>query len=930
MKNFKIMKKSSVIIYTMIFIIIFSLYYVVFLQEDKTLIWSGDGINQHFSILYDFNEIIRNFIKNPSSGISEWSWNIAYGSDIIGAYSYYIIGDPFSYLSLLFPINKLEFAYNLLIALRLYCAGLVFICYSKRMKFSNYGGILGGISYAFSGFVIMSAIRHPYFINPLIILPLVFICIENILENKKKYLFSIIVAMSMISNFYFSYMIAIISIIYALLRYIELGKVRRIKFKKYFGNLFIYFSIGILISCIILLPTLYSIITSSRISSDNSQETILLYPIGYYINLLYSSISSGSYPFWTVLTLPILTFILLPVFIKVRKGYKTYFYMTVIFFIMILIPFFGSMMNGFSSISNRWTFSFAFISSVIIVLGFDNLNKIDKKDIVFSILILLSFIGLGALNIVFKKVSNTVFPSIFLGSIIVTFIFYYTKALKNNISKSNGIVFIILLVLLSLNIIFNNYYRYSVSGNSYIKEFLDKDKAFAYYGESFGGVEDYIKENDKSFYRIGKADNISRDKTRNNSFVLNYNGIDSFLSVNNGYLAEFSKSLNNRAFTPNSPIINFDNRPIVSNIMGVKYYISKKDKNPRFDPSIKKIYDKGQFSVYEKENVLPFGYVYSNILDKNVFDNLNGLQKEESLVNYASVDSRYSKSNVNDVSSSLESISFDTKNSTAEIIGKKIIVTEPNQKVILNINPMNIKKGNLFVNIKNLEYTKLPKGLKTQKEIDKFNNGNFKDKLKFIIRGFCEINEGDSFVINASYRNINKNFSKPDMLDASGYFEMNDIIYNLGYYEDIKNGDFIALTFIKAGEYSYESLEVINLPIEKYNNQFEKLRENDFDIASISNDKVIGNVSSAIDGVLTFQIPYSKGWKVKIDGEEIEVFPVNEAFIGVNLKAGNHYVELIYKTPFLRLGAIFSSIGVVLLISISIMQKKFSNKSLYN
>lgn len=927
MKNLDRIKKSPITIYTMIFIIIFSLYYIVFLQEGKTLIWSGDGINQHFSILYDFNEMIRNFIKDPSAGFPEWSWNIAYGSDVIGAYSYYVIGDPFSYLSLLFPLNKLEFAYNLLIVLRLYCAGLAFSYYGRRMGFSNYGGILGSISYAFSGFILMSAIRHPYFINPLIILPLVFICIENILENKKKYLFSVIVAISMISNFYFSYMIAIISIIYAFLRYIEIGKIRGVKFRKYFGSLFIYFSIGILISCIILLPTLYSIVTSSRISSDNSQGTILLYPIGYYINLLYSSISSGSYAFWTVLTLPILTFISLPIFIKMRKRYKTCFYMTIIFSIMILIPFFGSMMNGFSSISNRWTFVFTFLSSVIIAVGFDNLKEISKKDIFISIFILLSFAGLGVLNILFKKVSNNVFPSIFLGIITVISIFYYMKLLKNNISKSNRTTFIILLILLSLNIIFNNYYRYSTSGNNYIKEFLSRGKAFSYYGDAFNGVENYIKEKDKTFYRIGKADNISRDKTRNNSFVLNYNGIDSFLSINNGYLAEFSRSLNNRAFTPNSPIINFDNRPIVSNIMGVKYYVSRKDKDPRFDPSIKKIYDKGKFSIYEKEDVLPFGYVYSNILDKDVFEDLNGLEKEESLVNTASVDSKYLKSNIDDVATSnLESIFFDTENSTAKIIDKKIIITEPNQKVILNINPNETKAGNLFVNIKNLQYTKLPKGLKTQKEVDKFNNGNFKDKIKFIIKGFCEINKGDSFRINVSYRNMNKNFNKPDMLDASGYFEMDDLIYNLGYYKDIKSGDSIVLTFNKAGEYSYESLDVINLPIEKYNNQFEKLRENDFKISSINDDKITGRINSAIDGVLTFQIPYSKGWKVKIDGKKVEAFPVNEAFLGVNLKSGSHYVELVYKTPFLRLGMIFSVIGIALLISIIIVQKKSSKK----
>ena len=89
-------------------------------------------------------------------------------------------------------------------------------------------------------------------------------------------------------------------------------------------------------------------------------------------------------------------------------------------------------------------------------------------------------------------------------------------------------------------------------------------------------------------------------------------------------MAKFSKDLNNRAYTPNSPIINFDNRPIVSSVMGVKYYISKANKDPRFDPSVKKIYSNGKFAVYENKNVLPFGFVYSKVMNEDTYAKLNG------------------------------------------------------------------------------------------------------------------------------------------------------------------------------------------------------------------------------------------------------------------------------------------------------------------
>lgn len=909
--------KNPILIYTILFTIIFLAYYGIFILNNRSLIWNADGINQHFSILYDFNEMIREFIRNPSNGLAEWSWNIGYGSDIIGTYSYYVIGDPFAYLSLLFPLDKLELVYDLLIALRLYFAGFAFLMYGRRMKFSNYAIILGSIPYAFSGFALMTALRHPYFINPLILLPIAFIGIENILDNRKKYVFSIIVVISMISNFYFCYMIAIISVLYAILRYFEVRKSKNIAFIKYFSRLFLYFLIGIMISCVILLPTLYSIITSSRITSDDTQKSILLYPISYYANLLYTSISSGSYPFWTVLTFPIITTVLLPLFIKVRKKYFSYFSMFIIFSIMVLLPFFGSMMNGFSSISNRWTFAFAFVSSIIIAVCFDNLKFIGKKEIYLGGLILFCYGILGVIRIMFPKIKSQVFPSVFIGIIIILILYRYLKV-ERKTGLNEKKVFRAILLLVLINVIFNNFYRYSSFGNNYVKQFLKRGTAFSYYEDSFGGAEEYIKEKDTGFYRIAKADNVSRDKTRNNSFFLNYNGIDAFLSINNGYLAEFSRTLNNRAFTPNSPIINFDNRPIVSDVMGVKYYISRADKNSRINSAAVNVKDIGKYSVYENEDVLPFGYVYSSVLDKNVFDKLNGVEKEESLVYAASVDQKYAKSNINSIKSKLNEMSFEIEKSEPTIKENKIKVNKSNEKIIFKIKDNEINEGNIYLNIKNLKYKPLVKETKED---------NLYRKVKGKIKNFAGWSSGDKFTISASYKGITKNFNKPDSLNASGYFEMDSALYNLGYLNQRKNlNDIIELTFKNAGEYTFDSIEIFNMPT--YKDEIKKLKENSFNIEKVNNDEVLGNITSSTDGVLMFQIPYSRGWNITIDGEEVKTFPVNGAFIGCNMESGKHEIQLVYKTPFLRSGLIIAVIGIGLLIFLENLQRRNKYKSL--
>ena len=45
------------------------------------------------------------------------------GTDTFQVYSYYTIGDVFAYLALLFPAAKITLAYQVIIVLRMYCAG---------------------------------------------------------------------------------------------------------------------------------------------------------------------------------------------------------------------------------------------------------------------------------------------------------------------------------------------------------------------------------------------------------------------------------------------------------------------------------------------------------------------------------------------------------------------------------------------------------------------------------------------------------------------------------------------------------------------------------------------------------------------------------------------------------------------------------------
>lgn len=76
----------------------------------------------------------------------------------------------------------------------------------------------GALTYVFCYWAIYNAARHPYFLNPMIYFPMLIMGIEKILRKEKPYLFILSVCLSAVSNFYFFYMLALLTAVYAMIR----------------------------------------------------------------------------------------------------------------------------------------------------------------------------------------------------------------------------------------------------------------------------------------------------------------------------------------------------------------------------------------------------------------------------------------------------------------------------------------------------------------------------------------------------------------------------------------------------------------------------------------------------------------------------------------------------------------------------------------
>jgi uncharacterized membrane protein YfhO len=130
---------------------------------------------------------------------------------------------------------------------------------------------------------------------------------------------------------------------------------------------------------------------------------------------------------------------------------------------------------------------------------------------------------------------------------------------------------------------------------------------------------------------------------------------------------------------------------------------------------------------------------------------------------------------------------------------------------------------------------------------------------------------------------------------------------------------------IRQGNYKIENFEIQIYDLyDVYKRALDDRKKEPFVMTRFSQNHIGGTIDVAGDRMLFFSIPYSKGWKLRIDGEPVPIEKVNVGFIGAKIGAGKHAVELDYFLPGLLIGCIMSVSGCIIYIVMLMLGKKFS------
>ncbi len=148
-----------------------------------------------------------------------------------------------------------------------------------------------------------------------------------------------------------------------------------------------------------------------------------------------------------------------------------------------------------------------------------------------------------------------------------------------------------------------------------------------------------------------------------------------------------------------------------------------------------------------------------------------------------------------------------------------------------------------------------------------------------------------------------------------------DYLISLGYSE-ISEGDTLSLSFAKKGKYSFGQIRFYYIPRDGYREKVGVLIESALQNVTFSKDRVTGSISLERPKFMVFQIPASKGWTAKVDGEKADLIEADGCYMGLFLPEGEHEVELAYQTPAGAPGLLLTVLGFALLIAFAMLHRR--------
>lgn len=640
-------KKSSGEKYRLIFIVAFFGMMVGFLPSlvvnKGIFLYYGDFNSQQQMFYYHAQDMVK-------SGNLGWDWNTDLGTSFVTSYSFYLLGSPFFWITTLFPKGATIYLIPWLLALKTAVAAVFAYAYIRRFVENPNSAFIGGILYAFSGFQAYNVFFN-HFHDATAFFPLLLLGLELLVQDNKKGAFALAVAVNAITNYFFFIGDCIFLVIYFLMRCCD--KEFKITLKKV-GIIALESIIGVMISCIIFLPSCLAVLENYRVKERLYGLDMVLYSDKTRIPRIFQAffmmsdmparvnIFSSDYGRWSSVAGYLPMFSMCGVIAYMRTKKKNWannlVYACIIF---ACIPILNSAFVLFNaSYYARWFYSPILVMCMMTAKVVDDDPKLLKKGFIPVTVVSLAFLAVGLLptqngdKVEYFKIPQyielywiqagvTLLMLVMLAVLVYGFV---SKNKKKTVLKLASVMTAAACIIcMTATVLYGvcqgednkNYIGHAIKGGEKIN-MSSLEKASKQYNK------------DNSFYRIDTSPNVD-----NWCMFWGLPSMRCFHSVVSTSIMDFYTSIGEtrdvatRMETTMYPL---------RNLLSAKYYFkaveSKDIGMPPAEylsdmPNFKYVDTQNGFRIYENENYVPMGFAFDNyVLQSEIKDDTAFKQSE--------------------------------------------------------------------------------------------------------------------------------------------------------------------------------------------------------------------------------------------------------------------------------------------------------------
>ena len=921
---------KQVLRYTLLFVVTALCTYALFIVLPRTFLSNADGnidgIAQHYPI---YSEIKRN-IGGLLTGQS-WSWDIGLGDDALMEFSTKIL-NPLTYLVIVFPQKYLDVGFTLMVLVSQYLSGLSFLIFGRKIGFDYRQNITGGICYAFSGWVIQSILRQGTFLMATILFPLLMLGLEKLLRKESPLLFILTVAAHVIYSMQWAYASAIAVLMYMAVRLLTGGKdlPSGLDARTAAARTILSGIAGILIAGPMLLWSLTKVLGTTTASAV---EDPLLYPLSQYFEIptgfFLTTPTTNAY---TVLGVPALCMILIPLVMKGVKSKSPQAIMALGLFILSLLPATGSLFNGMSYSVGRWFYILVFFMIWSCMDQYKPETFRDSGNIrTMAIWVLcLAVWGIGICYLLLGVIDFTKALTVFGGSLMgIMFIMVFSKGGLEK-GRKYGILITAMLIVSITGYVNTNLFPGLGEQIHTLCQVGRIERDFSGSTQR-AGVE--LQKEEAGFYRTDQVDGytdtrIARVRANENMYFAN-RSIYTYLSTMDRRWHKFNKAMgNNAGYFDRTTSYSNDNREGLDYLLGVQFFLGD---NPDMKPGASDYaaYGFEPYTTIDDIEVLRnkydtgLGMAYSRYITETELMEYSPLEREQVMLQAAVVPDEAAealaesglkhaerseiKTEVNEIGVGLSGFE------NAEIAGTQDGGT-------LSIHNDGGEPGSFDIELPQLQNCRVMLAFEdfVRRDCDFDTELNLKGKT-FKGNKLSEAVKRVSYVDDEKFK---IEVSRDDIVKAAqmrkgknqGFADVKDFYINLGYFDSIEGK--VHVNIDRVGEYDFGSIKAYAVPVGIYDEAVPELEKNIYRVSSFDGSSVKGNIDLDEDSLLYLSILESNGWNVWVDGEKLGsdkiIEDTNLAFTGVMIPAGSHELELRYKTPYMAQGFAMSLAGIIL------------------